>query len=92
MQITYSYPSGRRVVAVVLAVGADFIRVAAPGRSDGFDLHLRDLDWVTETGSPITVDAILFERETSPTFGRFSETGPFDATDNQPFGCGPIQG
>ena len=63
MQISYSYPSGRREVAVVLAVGCDFIRVVAPGRSDGFDLYLRDLEWVTETGTAITVDAILFEEE-----------------------------
>jgi hypothetical protein len=60
MQITFSYASGRRTVAVVLAVGADFIRVVAPRRADGFDIYLRDQEWVTETGKTIRVDAILF--------------------------------
>jgi hypothetical protein len=60
MQIVYSYPSGRRVFAVVLAVGPDFIRVVAPRRTDGFDIYLRDHDWVTETHKTIRVDEIVF--------------------------------
>lgn len=59
MQIVYSYPSGRTVVAAVLAVGADFVRVAASKRIDGFDLYLRDQDWFTDTGRVIRVDAIV---------------------------------
>ena len=64
MQITFTYPSGRRVFAAVLGVGADFIRVVAPRRVDGFDLYLRDEEWVTETGRPVRIDAILFGNET----------------------------
>ena len=59
MQITFSYPSGRQVVAAVLAVGTDSIRVVAPRRSDGFDIYLRDQEWVTESGQTIRMDAIL---------------------------------
>ena len=60
MQIAYSYQSGRTVVAEVLAVGAGFVRVVAPKRTDAFDLFLRDEDWATETGAAIRVDAIIF--------------------------------
>jgi len=60
MQIVYSYQSGRAVVAEVLAVGAGFVRAVAPKRPDAFDLYLRDEDWVTETGTAIRVDAIVF--------------------------------
>jgi hypothetical protein len=60
MQIAFSYPSGRRVFAVVLAVGADFIRVVAPRRADGFDIYLCDHDWVTETGKTVRIDEIVF--------------------------------
>lgn len=59
MLISFSYPSGRSVVAAVLAVGADFIRVVSPRRIDGFDIYLRDQEWVTEMGKTIRVDAIL---------------------------------
>ena len=64
MQIAFSYPSGRRMFAAVLGVGTDSIRVVAPRRVDGFDLYLRDEAWVTETGRPIRIDAILFGDET----------------------------
>ena len=59
MQITFSYPSGRRVVAGVLAVGADFIRIVSPRRNEGFDIYLRDQDWITDTGKTIRMDAIV---------------------------------
>ncbi len=58
MQVTYLYPSGRRVVAAVLAVGPDFIRVRNHGRTGGFNLHLRDQDWGTAKGTSIRVEAI----------------------------------
>ncbi|MEO8592006.1 MAG: hypothetical protein ABI759_01680 [Candidatus Solibacter sp.] len=59
MTITYSYLSGRTVVARVLLIGAGFIRVAAPHRAAGQDIHLRDEDWVTDSGTVIRVDAIV---------------------------------
>jgi hypothetical protein len=63
MGILFSYRSGRRVSGAVLAVGVDFVRVVAPGHTDGFDLFLRDEGWVTETGRAIFVEAILFSNE-----------------------------
>ena len=63
MQTVFSYPSGQTVVAVVLSVGTDYMRVIAPECKDGLDLYLRDQEWVTETGVAIRVDAILFENE-----------------------------
>jgi len=59
MQVTFSYPCGRKVVAVATAVGSDFIRVATTGLFDGFSLQLRDTDWVTEMGITVRVDEIL---------------------------------
>ncbi len=59
MQVTYSYPSGRRVVAAVLSVGPDFIRVLAPGRDRVTTLFLRDEDWTTETGVSIRMVALV---------------------------------
>ena len=61
MRITFSYPSGRRVAAVVLTVGADFIRVVAPRRAGGLDIYLRDREWVTQAGKTVRVDSIVFE-------------------------------
>ena len=58
MQVTYSYPSGRRAVATVLAVGPDFIRVQNHGHTGGVNLHLRDQDWVSDKGTIVRVEAI----------------------------------
>jgi hypothetical protein len=59
MQINFSYPAGPSVVADVLAIGADCIRLAEPGRADGLRLYLTDEEWVTETGCAVRVEAIL---------------------------------
>ena len=48
------------MAAVVLAVGADFIRVGAPRRAGGLDIYLRDHEWVTEAGKTVRVDTIVF--------------------------------
>jgi hypothetical protein len=72
MQITFSYASGRRVAAVVLAVGGDFIRVASPRSAGGFNIYLLDQDWITETGKTVRVEALRlgdgagFSSEISP--------------------------
>ena len=58
MQIAFSYTSGRRVAAVVLAVGSDFIRVASPRSAGGFNIYLREQDWITETGKTVRVEAM----------------------------------
>ena len=58
MQITFSYASGRRVAAAVLAVGGDFIRVASPRSAGGFNIYLGEQEWVTETGKPVRVEAL----------------------------------
>ena len=76
MQISFSSASGRRTVAVVLAVGADFIRVVAPRWANRFDIYLRDQEWVTETGEIIRVDAILFGDGALVPSGCFSRSGP----------------
>jgi hypothetical protein len=59
MQIILSYPSRPKTVAFVLAVGADFIRVATPECIDGFDILLHEEEWVTERGRAVRVDAIV---------------------------------
>ena len=72
MQITFSYASGRRVAAAVLAVGGDFIRVASPRSAGGFNIYLLDQDWITETGKTVRVEALRlgdgagFSSEISP--------------------------
>jgi hypothetical protein len=58
MQITFSYASGRRVAAAVLAVGGDFIRVASPRSAGGFNLYLLEQEWITETGKTVRVEAM----------------------------------
>ena len=63
MLITFSYPSGRSVTAVVMAVGTDSIRVVVPKYADGLDLFLYDTGWVTEAGIKIRMDAILLGEE-----------------------------
>jgi hypothetical protein len=64
MQITYSYAAGPRVVVDVLAVGADCIRLAEPGRAEGLRLYLKDDEWVTETGCAVRVESILLGQAT----------------------------
>ena len=51
------------MVAVVLDVGGDFIRVVSPRSTGGFKLYLRDLEWVTETGEPVRVETMLLGDE-----------------------------
>jgi len=59
MTISFLYPSGRRFVGAVLAVGSDFIRVVAPRRTGGLNLYLRDQEWVTEAGKTVRVESIF---------------------------------
>lgn len=59
MQITFSYSVGPRVVAEVVAVGADYVQLAEPSRADGLRLYLTDEKWITEAGCEVRVEAIL---------------------------------
>ena len=60
------------MAAAVLAVGGDFIRVASPRSAAGFNIYLREQDWITETGKTVRVDAMYlgdgsgFPQETIP--------------------------
>lgn len=58
MQVTFSYLAGPRVVADVLGIGVDYVRLAEPGRADSLCLYLTDEKWVTETGREVRVEYI----------------------------------
>lgn len=53
------------MVAEVVTVGANFIWLVEPGRSQGqgLRLYLHDEDWVTEAGSTVRVEAFHLAEE-----------------------------
>ena len=49
---------GMRVEGVVLAAGANWMRVIVPGGSDLLELRFSHGQWTTETGSPFEIEAL----------------------------------
>ena len=59
MYTLIGFPGGIIVEAVVLAKGANHMRVAAAGFSDAFELRRSGDGWVTETGESVEIEFLL---------------------------------
>jgi hypothetical protein len=65
MQVILLDQSGHRVDGVVLAAGSDRMRLAAANRLDTIELNLVEDRWLSESGEPIEIEALVPIPETA---------------------------
>jgi hypothetical protein len=59
MHLTFSFPAGRRIEGVLLAIGRYEMRVALPEQQDTVEFRLVDGYWTAEDGERIELDALV---------------------------------
>ncbi len=59
MQTILLFESGKRVDAIVLAVGADSMRVIVPGEKDTLELRRTAGQWCTGDGDAVLVEMVM---------------------------------
>ena len=79
IQATILYPDGRRVEAVVLAIGRHSIRAIPRDGADTLELSLQYGQWCDETGAPVEVESLLSDGDAS-VFAGMSEAYEAAAT------------
>ena len=79
MHMILRYPSGRRVDGILLAAGADRLRIVVRRLNETIELRLTEGRWVTEHGDRIEVDgwltdgnAVMFDFSSFPIGQRIS--------------------
>ncbi len=71
MYLTMRYFDGRRVEAIVLAIGADRMRITIPDSHDAIELRQSQGIWMTDSNELVELEALLAEEETAPLLAGF---------------------
>ena len=74
MYLIVSDPEGRRTDAIVLAMGADRMRISVPGCDDVLELKKDGDRWIADSGAAMEIEAAIMTA--SGESSRFAEFVP----------------